>query len=88
MNNSFCPEPQGTAADAACKTGSSSNRFNIGIELSASKRRVIAVDRDAAMEIHYSHNTAEGLLNAIACSLGSQHTQPGISWMGNPGKKS
>jgi hypothetical protein len=69
MNNSFCPEPQGTAADAACKTDSSSNRFNISLELSAS-RRVIVVDRDKAMEIHYSHNTAEQLLNAIAGSLG------------------
>ena len=79
MNNSFCPEPQCTAADAACKTDSSSNRFNISIELSASKRRVIAVDRDAAMEIHYSHNTAEGLLNAIACSLGeSAHSTGNI----------
>jgi hypothetical protein len=70
MNNSFCPEPQVIAADAAGKTDSPSKRFDISIELSASKRGVIVVDRDTAMEIHYSHNTAEELLNAIACSLG------------------
>src|ERR1700678_4156282 len=79
MNNSFCPEPQGTAADAASKTDSPSNRFKISFELSASKRRVIVTDHDTATEIHYSHNAAEELLNAIADSLGkSVHSTANI----------
>jgi hypothetical protein len=70
MNNSFCPEPQGTAADAAGKTDSPSNRFKVSIELSALKRRITVTDHDTATEIHYSHNAAEELLNAIAGCLG------------------
>jgi hypothetical protein len=70
MNNSFCPKPQGTAADSARKTDSPSNRFKISIELSSPKRRVIVTDHDTATEIHYSHNAAEELLSAIAGSLG------------------
>jgi hypothetical protein len=70
MNNSFCPETQDTAAGSAGKTGSLSNRFKINIELSALKRRVIVADHDTATEIHYSHDAAHELLNAIAGSLG------------------
>ena len=85
MNNSFCPEPQGIAAEAASKTDSSSNRFKISIELSALKRRVIVTDHDTATEIHYSHNAAEELLNAIAGSLGKSvhatgNIMDGKSW--------
>ena len=87
MNNSFCPEPQGTAAESARKTDSPSNRFNVSIELSASMRRVIVVDRDKAMEIHYSHNTAEELLNAIACSLGKSVHSTGNIMDENPWQK-
>jgi hypothetical protein len=79
MNNS-CPEPQGIAADAARKTDSASSRFKISIELSALKRRVIVTDHYMAMEIHYSHNAAEELLNAIAGSLGkSVHSTGNIT---------
>jgi hypothetical protein len=79
MNNSFCPEPQDTDANTATKTDSPSNRFKISFELSASKRRVIVSDHDTATEIHYSHNAAEELLNAIAESLGkSVHSTANI----------
>jgi hypothetical protein len=75
MNNSFCPTPQGSAS----KTDSLPNRFKISIELSTLKRRVIVADHDTATEIHYSHDAAEELLNAIAASLGkSVHSTANI----------
>jgi hypothetical protein len=87
MNNSVCPEPQGTAADPARKTDSPSSRFKISIELSALKRRVIVTDHDMAMEIHYSHNAAEELLNAIAGSLGRSVRSTGKIMEENPWQK-
>ena len=75
MNNSFCPTPQCSAS----KTDSLPNRFKISIELSTLKRRVIVADHDTATEIHYSHDAAEELLNAIAASLGkSVHSTANI----------
>jgi hypothetical protein len=70
MNKSFCPEPQGIAADAARKADSPADGFKISMEPSALKRRVIVTDHDTATEIHYSQSAAEELLNAIADSLG------------------